>query len=237
MNCITPGFPVHHHLPELIQTYIHWVSNATQLTGQGKTIWTGLNIHWKDWHWSWSSNTLATWCEEPTHWKRPWCWERLRAWREGMTEDEMVTWHHQLNGHEFEQAPGVGDGQGSLVWCSPWGHKESGMTEWTALNPIFNISICASYLLLTNCSRDHPKPNDSKQHFLCSQVCFAARFSEWGQLISSPVIISWDVVKVGTRVIWRLAHAHVWQLELAFGWVIRWGRTLTCAQYVAWASS
>ena len=38
-----------------------------------------LNIHWKDWCWSWSSNTLATWCKEPTHWKRPWCWERLRA--------------------------------------------------------------------------------------------------------------------------------------------------------------
>ena len=41
-----------------------------------------------------------------------------------MTEDEMVGRHHQLNGHEFEQALGVGDGQGSLVYCSPWGHKE-----------------------------------------------------------------------------------------------------------------
>jgi len=39
-------------------------------------------------------------------------------------EDEMVGWHHQLNGHEFEQAPGVGDRQGRLVCCSPWGHKE-----------------------------------------------------------------------------------------------------------------
>ena len=42
-----------------------------------------LNIHWKDWCWSWSSNTLTTWYEEPTHWKRPWCWERLRAGGEG----------------------------------------------------------------------------------------------------------------------------------------------------------
>ena len=42
-----------------------------------------LNIHWKDWCWSWNSNTLATWCEELTHWKRPWCWERLRAGGEG----------------------------------------------------------------------------------------------------------------------------------------------------------
>ena len=46
-----------------------------------------------------------------------------------MTEDEMVEWHHQLNGHEFEQAPGVGDGQGSLACCSPWGCKELYTTE------------------------------------------------------------------------------------------------------------
>ena len=46
-----------------------------------------------------------------------------------MTEDKMVGWHHRLNGHEFEQAPGVGDGQRSLVCCSPRGHKESDTTE------------------------------------------------------------------------------------------------------------
>ena len=47
----------------------------------------------------------------------------------GVTEDEMVAWHHQLSGHEFEQVPGVGDGQGSLVYCNPRGHKESDTTE------------------------------------------------------------------------------------------------------------
>ena len=46
-----------------------------------------------------------------------------------MTEDEMVGWHHRLNEHEFEQALGVGDGQGGLGCCSPWGLKESDMTE------------------------------------------------------------------------------------------------------------
>ena len=46
-----------------------------------------------------------------------------------MTEDEMVGWHHQLDGHEFEQALGVGDEQGGLVCCSPQGRKESGMSE------------------------------------------------------------------------------------------------------------
>ena len=48
----------------------------------------------------------------------------------GPTEDEMVGMYHQLDEHEFEQALGVGDGQGSLACCSPWGLKESGTTEW-----------------------------------------------------------------------------------------------------------
>ena len=47
-----------------------------------------------------------------------------------MTEDEMVRLHHWLDGHEFEKATGVADGQGSMVCCSLWGHKESNTTEW-----------------------------------------------------------------------------------------------------------
>ena len=46
-----------------------------------------------------------------------------------MTENKMVGWHHQLNGHEFEQAPGDGEGQGDVACCSPWGHKELDITE------------------------------------------------------------------------------------------------------------
>ena len=52
-----------------------------------------------------------------------------RQEEKGTTEDELVGWHHRLNGHEFEQAPGVDDGQGRLVCCSPWGSKGSDMTE------------------------------------------------------------------------------------------------------------
>ena len=55
-----------------------------------------------------------------------------KDWRQeekGMTEDEMVWWHHRHNGHELEKAPGVGDGQGSLACCSPWGGKEFDTTE------------------------------------------------------------------------------------------------------------
>ena len=67
--------------------------------------------------------------EELTHWKIPWCWERLKAGEEGEDREQDVGWHHQLNGHEFEQPPGDGQGQGSLVGCSPWDCKESDMTE------------------------------------------------------------------------------------------------------------
>ena len=55
---------------------------------------------------------------------------KTKGWEEkGTTEDEMVGWHHRLNGHEFEQALGVGDGQGSLACCSPRGRKELDTTE------------------------------------------------------------------------------------------------------------
>ena len=80
--------------------------------------------------WSWSSNTLATWCKELTHLKDLEVGKDWRREEKGMTEDEMVGWHHHLNGHEFEQAPGAGYGWGRLVCCSPWGRKQLDMTEW-----------------------------------------------------------------------------------------------------------
>ena len=58
------------------------------------------------------------------HWKWPWHWERLRARGEGVTEDEMVGWHHWLNRHEFEQIPGDSEGQGGKACCTSWRHKE-----------------------------------------------------------------------------------------------------------------
>ena len=69
-------------------------------------------------------------CEELTHLKRPWCWERLKAGGEG-DDRGWDGWMASLTQwHEFEWTLGVGDGQGSLVCCSPWGRKESDVTEW-----------------------------------------------------------------------------------------------------------
>ena len=78
------------------------------------------------------SETLILWPPDVKNWliwKDP---DAGKDWRQegnGTTEDEMVGWHHWLNGHEFEWAPGVSDGEGSLACCSPWGRKESDMTE------------------------------------------------------------------------------------------------------------
>ena len=92
-----------------------------------------LNIHWKDWCWSWNS---ILWPPDAKNWltgKDPGAgkdWRRRRG-------RQRIRWHHQLNGHEFGWALGVGDGQGGLVCCSPWGFKELDMTEqlnWTELN-------------------------------------------------------------------------------------------------------
>ena len=91
-----------------------------------------LNIHWKDWCWSWNSSTLTTWCKELIHVKRPWCWERLKAGGEGedkgwdgwMASPTRWTW-------VWASSLGVGDGQGSLVGFHLWGRTESDRTEVT----------------------------------------------------------------------------------------------------------
>ena len=88
-----------------------------------------LNIHWKDWCWSWSSSTLATWQEELIVGKDPDAGKDNGQEAKRVTKDEMVGWHHLLNEHEFWQIPGDSQRQGSLMCCSAWGCKQSDMTE------------------------------------------------------------------------------------------------------------
>ena len=76
---------------------VPWTARRSNQSILKKSV---LGLHWKDWCWRWSSNTLATWCEELTHWKRPWCWERLRAggerdnrgWNDWMASPTQWTW-------------------------------------------------------------------------------------------------------------------------------------------------
>ena len=88
-----------------------------------------------------------------------------KDWRQeekGTTEDEMVEWHHRLDGHEFEQAAGVGDGQGGLACCSPWGHRVR--PDWvTELN--YALSILQS-IGNTRCSKNKTDPVPHKAYSL-----------------------------------------------------------------------
>ena len=94
-----------------------------------------LNIHWKDWCWSWNSNILATWCEELTHWKRPWCWDRLKAGGEGdnrgrdgwMASPTRWTWVWASSGRWWRTGkPGALQSMGS--------QSQTRLRDWTELN-------------------------------------------------------------------------------------------------------
>ena len=103
-----------------------------------------------DWSWVFigrsdaEAETPILWPPDVKSWligKDPDAGKDWRQEEKGRTEDEMIGWHHQLNGHEFEQAPEDGEGQGSLV-CRPWGGKESDTTEWlswTDMNTRINL--------------------------------------------------------------------------------------------------
>ena len=99
------------------------------------------------------SNTLATWCKEPTHCKRLWCWKRLK----GTTEDEMVGWHHCLDGHKFEQTPRDGEGQGGLESCSLLGQWLRVRHDWVTEQQVPKWCCCWWF-------RDHPLKNPCLNH-------------------------------------------------------------------------
>ena len=100
------------------------------------------------------AETLILWPPDAKNWligKDPDAGKDWKQEKKGKTEDETVGWHHRLDGHKYEQALGVGDGQRSLVCCSPWGHKESDMTE--QLNWTEQIWIAFTVTLGTTCDK------------------------------------------------------------------------------------
>ena len=97
-----------------------------------------LAVHWKDWCWSWNSNTLATWCKELTYWKRSWCWERLkvggkgddREWDGWMASPTQWTWAWVNSGSWWWTGrPGVGQSMGSQRVRQDWATE----LNWTEL--------------------------------------------------------------------------------------------------------
>ena len=96
------------------------------------SLWPTLNIHWKEWCWSWSSNT---WPPDVKSWlirKDPNAGKDWGQEEKGITKDKMIGWHHRLNGHESEQAAGNGEGQGRLACYSSWVAKSrTQLRDWT----------------------------------------------------------------------------------------------------------
>ena len=88
------------------------------------------------------AETAILWPPDVKNWlirKDPDAGKDWRQEQKGATGDKMVGWHHRLDGQEFEQALGVGDGQGSLAWCSPWGRKKlDTRSDWTELKQCFS---------------------------------------------------------------------------------------------------
>ena len=106
-------------------------------------------------------------------WEDPDAGKDWRQEEKGTIEDEMVEWHHWLNGHEFEQAPGVGDGQGSLVCYTPWGSKELDTTEplnWTDFclggSGKLNLKTVWSGLWMNYCQHEYGKPVPIGKHWV-----------------------------------------------------------------------
>ena len=106
---------------------------------------------------------------------------KIEGGRRRGRQDEMVGWHHRLNGREFEQALGHGEGQGSLPCCSPWGRKESDMTERLSntTSKILPIEICLMFCSFSS--------------LLSSHLCFC--FLEWILWVSFTLLLPSDVRK------------------------------------------
>ena len=110
-----------------------------------------------------------------------------KEWRQeekGTTEDEMAGWHHRLDGREIEQAPGVGDGQGSLACCSPRGHKESDTTEplkWTAIKETPRVNEVSSNYKQGQPSLvlDWKMQREPCESLRCAEVAVQGSQGEW----------------------------------------------------------
>ena len=132
---------------------VPWRGDQTSQSWRKST----LNIHWKDWCWSWSSNILATWWDESTHWKRPWCWEWLRpggewsdrGWDGWMASPTRWTWVWANSGRwQRTGKPGVLQSTGSLRvghdWTTTTARSElcSLQNDWRKLPWCYSKQLC-----------------------------------------------------------------------------------------------
>ena len=129
-----------------------WESLGQQ-GGQISQSWrkSTLYIHWKDWCWSWSSNTLVTWCEEPTHWRRLWCWETFKAGGEGDDRE----WYGQM--------------ASSIQWTWVWAYSGR---QWRTGTPGMLQSIGSQRVA-------HDLANEQQQRSLSRWWLSCSTFGQW----------------------------------------------------------
>ena len=121
------------------------------------------DVHWKDWCWSWNSNTLATWFEELTHWKRPWCWERLkvggegddRGWDGWMASPTQWTWVWVSSGSWWWTGrPGMLQSMESQsrTWLSDWTELKKKSLARTFLDSkrVYSVYMLSGFIIITS---------------------------------------------------------------------------------------
>ena len=139
---------------------VPWTVRRSNQSIQKESV---LNFHWKDWCWSWNSNTLATWCKQPTHWKRLWCWERLKAGGEGdnrgwdgwMASPTQWTW--------------VWVGSGSWWWTGKPGMLQSMGSQRVSHNWVTELNLKVVRIFQENPWGRHWRPREQRSH-LCALV-------------------------------------------------------------------
>ena len=152
-----------------------------------------MNIHWKDWCWSWSSNTLATWCEELTHWRRPWCWERLkvggegddRGWGGWVAPCPQRTWvWANSRDNEGQESRGVAK-------------RQTRLSDWIAMT----ITVALVYFPFLAGS------------LLCELACLTYLRNIFGCLLYcfKNVLYSWFIIVFLFKPIYSVAHKHYWK--------------------------
>ena len=213
MNCSMPGLPVHHQLPEFTQNVDGRVGLWRKLSAEeidAFEVWCRRRLLRVPWTARRSNQSILKEISPGISLEGLMLQLKLQYFghlmrrvdslektlmlggiggreEKGMTEDEMAGWHHRLNGHESEWTPGVGDGQGGLVCCDSWGHKESDMIErlnWTGVStPPFSST--SAHLLVY-------LPSISCLKFMAYPLAFLA-----SRLQDFPVTFSLSIISLG----------------------------------------